>query len=267
MPLFGRAVIAMRACVVLVLLTLLFATATATATATAAADPDLARILLPIAIEDVNGAYGSVWTTELWYRNESDTPTQVWPPDHPHVAATSKLTLPLPISRPVLAERPGIFIYVRRIVADDVRFSVVLRDLSRGHEDWGTEIPVVRENDFRGGRVVLINVPTDSRFRHSLRIYEAGLQGAARVRIEIFPESPLRAPSIASLDVDLTVRGQPTFDPGYAQLLSLLDAFPIIRAADRVRVEITALTPGANLWAFVALTNNTTQHVALVTPQ
>jgi hypothetical protein len=34
-----------------------------------------------------------------------------------------------------------------------------------------------------------------------------------------------------------------------------------------VRVEVTPLTAGSRYWAFVSATNNTTNHVTLITPQ
>jgi len=41
--------------------------------------PEFERILLPIAIVDTPGAYGSLWRTELWCRNDGDEPARVVP--------------------------------------------------------------------------------------------------------------------------------------------------------------------------------------------
>jgi len=44
--------------------------------------------------------------------------------------------------------------------------------------------------------------------------------------------------------------------------------FRVLLAKDAaVRVEVTPMTPGSRYWAFVSATNNTTNHVTLVTPQ
>ena len=51
------------------------------------------------------------------------------------------------------------------------------------------------------------------------------------------------------------------FDPAYAQLAELPDT------DNFTRIELVPLTPGVKFWAFLTMTNNTTQEITLVTPQ
>lgn len=37
------------------------------------------RILLPITVAPTSGAFGSIWTTDIWYRSDADSQVQVFP--------------------------------------------------------------------------------------------------------------------------------------------------------------------------------------------
>src|SRR5205085_11426720 len=37
------------------------------------------RVLVPVTVSLVPGAYGTVWSTELWYRNNPDHPVGMFP--------------------------------------------------------------------------------------------------------------------------------------------------------------------------------------------
>jgi hypothetical protein len=55
--------------------------------------------------------------------------------------------------------------------------------------------------------------------------------------------------------------------PSFAMIPDLERAFPEIAQLDRARLEIAEPGTPFRFWAFVSITNNTTQHVTLVTPQ
>ena len=59
---------------------------------------------------------------------------------------------------------------VSRRPGDSAATSTRRPEPSRNAFSAGTEIPIVRENDFKN-RIVFLNVPSDSRFRVALRIY------------------------------------------------------------------------------------------------
>ncbi len=211
------------------------------------------RVLVPISVSLVNGAYGTLWSTELWYRNNSAFPVAVLPvtvsDDVPTIARTERLAIPV---RP--AEAPGEFLYVTRGYLDQVQFDLRLYNRADPFGEWGTKLPVVRETDF-SEHMELINVGIGPELRVALRIY--GLSDdAASATVKLYSNNE---ELLASADVPLLGT------PRYAGVLSLTDAFPAIRAYDRVRIRVES-RDGAKLWAFVAITSNSTQHVAVVTP-
>jgi len=233
-------------------------------TAAIAADTSYERILIPITSADTAGAHGALWTTELWVRNDSDQPVSVFPLTFSDATTPEHVTLPLAVARPSPDLPPGQFIYVTRTLADSVRFNVRVFDANRVPAVWGTEIPVIREKGFLRDRVVLFNVPTSSDLRISLRVYGA-TDGDANVRLRIFDmrgsEPLLDAP------LHLASRAPVQYNPAYAQVLSLSDTFPQIRASAQVRVEITSEQSGVDLWAFVTVVSNTTNAITTITPQ
>ena len=122
------------------------------------------KILIPIsAPAPVRGAFGSLWVTDTWLRNGAlssagfladpgCTFLPECPPGQPVTIApetSHRLSLGLPIE----AGFPGVFVYVERQAADQVAFALRFRDISRQSQTWGTEIPVVREGEFRSDRV------------------------------------------------------------------------------------------------------------------
>ncbi|HYC92422.1 MAG TPA: hypothetical protein VEO54_24650 [Thermoanaerobaculia bacterium] len=223
-----------------------------------AQDPALfERVLVPVSVTFVPGAYGSLWSTELYYRNNSDRPVAVFPlrvsDSVPSIRRTERLLIfALP------AHAPGQFLYFDRDGGDEVQFDLRLFNRSDPRAAWGTKLPVVRDAEF-APEVSLINVPTGSDFRSALRIYALPealpIDDLVRVRIYTHDERLLA-------DTVLRLQGLPK----YAQILSLADVFPEIRDVERVRVHVEANAGEAKLWAFVSVTANATQQVSLVTP-
>jgi hypothetical protein len=113
-------------------------------------------------------------------------------------------------------------------------------------------VPSVPETQFRRG-VVLTGVPNDARYRVLLRVY--GYPGsypvAVRLRDDATGEFLTRQ--------DLTLSGS---DMSYLQLPITADP-----TSKSVRVEVTATQPSdPPIWAFITLTNNTTENVTIITP-
>jgi hypothetical protein len=217
----------------------------------------LERVLVPISVGSVPGAYGTVWSTELWYRNNSTENVTVWPLAIADWYPGIGLTVPLPIGN-FPADAPGQIIFVGKNGGDKVQFDLRIFNRANPEDSWGTKIPVVREHEFRT-TVSIINVPTAPDFRSALRIYalptDEDPTEVVRVRIYSIYEDLL-------VDTELTLRGWPR----YAGILSLTDTFPEIRQADRVWIAVEAVNPAAKIWAFVSVTSNHTQNVAIVTP-
>lgn len=239
--------------------------ATFTTVAAAQTTHEFARVLLPVATETVAGAHGSLWSSELWFHSNSDEGAVVLPLSLSDVGPLKHITLRLPIFKARAGQPPGQLLLVSRNALPDVEFNLRVRDLSRQAETWGTEIPVVPEDEFRTRPIALLPVPLGSGFRTMVRIY--GLEqtgGAVRVKVstvEDDPSEPLRV--VFDVSIQLAPTGS-QFTPPYAELpLHLL--LPASNATARVDVE--PLTQGLAYWAFASVTHNETQHVTVVSPQ
>lgn len=236
-----------------------------------AQNPPYERVMIPLAIAgEVPGAFGSRFTTELYVRNDADSFVQV--SQTPigcgmSVCGTGiapgtslKLILSVPNGR-------GSFLYIDNRGTGKLTFNSRVQDVSRQALTWGTELPIVRDSDWFVGRAAqIINVPTDARFRQTLRVFE-DIGGPTRVvRIRIFPmnsEVPLVDTTRSTILDTPNPGGLPAF-PAYVQINHLVDEFPQLATVSRVRVELSA--PFA-IWGFVSVTNNETQHITTITPQ
>jgi hypothetical protein len=213
----------------------------------------LERVLVPISVGSVPGAYGTVWSTELGTeqldRERHDLASQLRMVSGDQTNRTSA-------NRQLSGKRQA-----RSSSLEGTRrqnqFDSDLQ-LCKPEGSWGTKIPVVREHEFRS-TANIINVPTAPDFRSALRIYalpaDEDPPEVVRVRIYSHYEDLL-------VDTELTLREWPP----YAGILSLTDTFPEIRQEDRVRIEVDAVNPAAKIWAFVSVTSNHTQNVSIVTP-
>jgi hypothetical protein len=243
--------------------------------------PFLTKVLLPLAPRGVfPGALGSMWTTILSVTNTSDRPVVIapWLGLCPITCDETPPTAPGSTFSPILTikseDTEGYFMHVEREFAHDVAFSLRAQDLSRQSLTWGTEIPVVREADFRTTRISLINVPLDDRFRQTLRIYDIGLAEPGSVEVRYFAIDPSQvSPNVAdrlvlAQTVPFRYVNQPefAFHPGYIQIDGLR-AHPELDGVEFLRIDIVSVTEGLEFWAFVSVTNNETQHITVVTPQ
>ena len=179
------------------------------------------------------GAFGSQWTTE----NALES-------------AGPKTTLP------ITGSPAGVVVPVLRTLPAYANSRI--RDVSRGTESAGTEIPVVREDAF-GQRLRLLNIPTGKNLRAQLRIWTSGepvekvsltidqlptlIGGFANILIPVQPG----AGGLRYGTVDLT----PYLDPGH----------------DRLDISAGIPGPAALLWGMVTVTNNDTQQVTVISPQ
>ena len=227
------------------------------------------RLLLPVFVPPLQGAFGSEFRTTF------------------HASAKHAATIPLfglkPSCRPVMcvpdAEddaavfvgangapdlvangTPGRFVYVPKENLRSLAANLRAADTSRAAHNFGTELPIVREGDFAEDVIVLNGVPTDPRFRNTLRVYAAS-GTAVFIEIESVP---------GSIRLDLRKNDpEDPFEPAYG----VFTAFPV--GLGQVRVTITGQTafgPSppiylAPIWGFISVTNNDTQMITTITPQ
>jgi hypothetical protein len=238
-----------------------------------AAAQQFEKILLPIMTHGVAGAYGSFWKSDLMAMNHGTRPFLVVPslgicgilcPDDRAKPGVSYTPVTIQSWEPF----PPVFLFVESGHVDELTVNLRIEDESRQALTWGTEIPVVRERDLFTGRLDLINVPLDARFRQALRVYDFDNREGRQVRLQIYGSDP----SVALVDTILSLTSPPgtlnaTVLPGYAQVSPLADAFPQLAGQSRVRLQLTPVTEGLRFWAFVSVTNDETQHVTTITPQ
>ncbi|HKS21831.1 MAG TPA: hypothetical protein VJZ76_03450 [Thermoanaerobaculia bacterium] len=233
---------------------------------------ELTKVLVPIALpQEVPGAFGSLWATRLRVRNNGTQPITVAP--NPGATCGSTVCPSFQVAgqttvSPLVAiayPYPGAFLYVTP--GANASFNTRIQDLSRQSLTWGTEIPVVREADVFTDTLTLINIPTDDRFRSALRIYDFDGASKNSVRVRVFADDETTPVADTELVLATPSGINDSNIPGFAQIGSIVDAYPALRSATTTRVEITPVAAGTRIWAFVSVTNNETQHVTTITPQ
>jgi hypothetical protein len=230
------------------------------------------RILLPV-IYNGPGQHGSVWATEITARNTSEwsAPVESWratqtiPSSVPVTLATQTIPSSVPVTLDFPSAAGGVFLIVPREAEARLHLNLLVRDLSRQASDWGTQIPVVREGEFRTEGIELLNIPIDPRYRLTLRVYgvfstvvgvgaysmsDGRLHGNAALTLE----GPCSAPNCAS------------DQPAFASTGSLAALFPALPAEGRVGLRIQA-AGHSPVWALLTVTNNETQHVTVISPE
>jgi hypothetical protein len=229
------------------------------------------QILVPFDTMTQETASGH-WRAELWVRNSGTMPVNIWAAecvqfDQP-VACSRRLDVPA--GRTMLADgfepdgsSPGVLLYVNRERSGDVIFNLRVRDLSRGTDDIGTEIPVVRESDLRHGSAEMINVPLLLYGRTHLRLYTPDANAAFTVRVYAEPDGAL----LAERQFAASLPGGGIEPP---ELPMVIDASSVFRGwvADRVRVTVERVQPGgAPFWPLLTITNARNNHITTITPQ
>jgi hypothetical protein len=268
------------------MMTRLFPLLLLTALNVSAADPIYERVLIPLQIKDVPGAFGTLWSTELVVRNEGEVPALIfdqvcWYECHCGTSHCIFYRATAPHERAKFVGGagdldfvfPGTFVHVEKTRAADVFFSLRLYEESRRATEFGVEVPVVRERDFLTSRTWLVNVPTVTTSRVHLRVY--GLEspsGEGVVRIRIYSGDALDARYDQLLPLRPSHLSRRIPAPGdhneVVPGIGVLYLSPEITGdATTVRLSIEPVTPELRFWAMASITSNTTQNVTLVTPQ
>ena len=197
------------------------------------------RLLLPIAA-GTQGILNTSWQTDVLAHNETASPIVIAGTTVPPLA-TQKLTLS-PAST-------GMFLQIPRNVFEGVTITTHVHDTTHDAESLGVDVPSVPETQFRR-TVLLTGVPNDARYRVLLRAY--GYPGVYAFVVYVRDDSTgeLLSTQLSQIVVssDLQYLQMPISAPQTSHVL---------------RVEVTG---GAPIWAFLTLTNNTTESVTTITP-
>jgi len=254
-------------------------TATAPHAFTYATTPESAYtpFLLPIYLEtDVHGSNGSIWETDFWMRNDSAKESAVlapWacPADSacPAIFPLTKTLIPgesIHNLTPFSSGSISRLVYVSRNAAAAVSTDLRVTDVSKNGLDAGTEVPVVREGSLLTDRATLHNVPTSPFSRVLLRIYDLS-QLPSDFSVLIYPEAA--GPTTPLIHDMLTLRTkQPETGEFRAQPnLAELDLSQYAPRTGSMRVVVMPISAGTHYWPMISVTNNSTQHVTLVTAQ
>lgn len=235
------------------------------------------RVLVPVYLPNaIPGAYGSLWESNLWVRNEGTQRVRIrtacnitCPPDSGvDLEPGQSLKNPQLVQEGPRVPNPGGFVLALPVGAR-IRVKMHTRDLTRQSQTWGTEIPTVPQDDFLSGTNSLLPVPTDDRFRVMLRMYTRDENSVARFRVRLYAlDDVTRFPHSEPLLAETEVTGSAAsvVDPGYAEIAAIVQAFPVLKARELLRVEIQPVDPTTRYYAFITVTNNETQHITTVTP-
>ena len=232
------------------------------------------RVLFPISAPEVPGAYGSTWVTEHFVRNDGITPVQVMRDDCGNLACLTTVPPRTTFKAAPASTKDRLWFSIEKDKSSQMFFSTVVRDVGKSIEPWGTEIPSVRESEFRSGRVQLLNVPGDPTFRKTLRIYlipvpDPTQEAQVTLAVRIFDlDAELNGTPRLLSERNYTVRNTPLQQKlDYLPIFDLDTDFPTIRTVTRLRVEVERVSGlQAAVWALLSVTNNQTQHVTIFTP-
>jgi hypothetical protein len=152
---------------------------------------------------------------------------------------------------------PARFLWAKKDGGAELSMNLRVHDVTRDALNYGTEIPIVNEGEWKIDSVTLIGVPTDPRFRNTLRIYgifpfTASVKVGDREPVHVQLTS---APSVQ--DVPYAIFTDFPSEPGPVRIT--IEAVPIL-SPTIAHLE----TP---IWAMVTVTNNETQTISTITPQ
>lgn len=223
-------------------------------------------ILFPIFMPPVRGRFGSEFVTVARVAAK-ESPVTLWGYDtsctliDPPISPADPFTVGQSTTLiPNCNVGAGRLFWVERGRSGDLVASLRVADISQDALDHGTEIPVVRANEFSHTRIMLLGIPIDARFRNTLRIYALtnnigyvnATIGTELVQIPLQPATDLYTPAYGSF-TDFPLPGE---------LPAGQNTIDVIVDVPRLGVYL----PPMPIWAFVSVTNNETNRITTITP-
>ena len=230
--------------------------------------PDYERVLLPTFTPPVHGAFGSEFHTDLrisnrgtgkvsFYGLQARCPFQVCdeiPADVPfHVEGGEEIEPDDVVYR----GNPAKFIWMKKDPGAAMTMSLRVHDVTRADLNFGTEIPIVKDDEWVNNRIVFVGVPSDPRFRNTLRIYG---QFPFTALVKVGNREAVRVPMSLTntmFEVPYGVFSDFPSDTGPVRVT--------IDAVDDLLQPIAAMD--VPMWAMITVTNNETQAISTITPQ
>lgn len=256
------------------------------------------RFLVPAG--PASGAFGAVWRTELWLRNDSDRPVDVFPVNEKHCpvsAGCTRLIRAVPslgaretafgffagnnVALAVVSDMSvtGSFFYVERGRAGDLSMQFHVFDVSRSPAEV-TRLPIVPEGEFFNTTRSILGARLAVGSRVALRIFQLDPSMPDEVTVRVFEDEPdggllaarrfrfVPGTTRCSTFFFFGCDGEFVHHPGYLVIGDLLQEFPeiagTIGAPFGVRIEVEP-APGLRYWPMVTVTENATNHVTVHT--
>lgn len=228
------------------------------------------QLVLPVAPSLVFCAYESRYETRLVAYNddaaslsrvcESDRCHELQPKSGREITNAETAGSPLPV-----------FLYVPKETAEKMRMSLVVEASNRDHlEARGfTELPIIRASEFTEGRLQLVGLRMDPGFRQTVRMFglDGQMSGYVNMRVfklnsnELLFEWPFYVGPISNEMTSDGKQMRPAFGME-CDISAYLHSY-----GQKVRIDLESMTPGLKYWAFISVTNNTTQHFYTVLPR
>jgi hypothetical protein len=246
---------------------------------------EIETVLFPLAFNStrhaVPGAFGTVWSGEVWMDNRNSSIVLFLPPCDVPIVCPEELIRAgrTEMLRPFQYPERGLVLHIQIQHAARLTFSNRIFEHTLRAQPRGVDIPVIREGEFFDSVKTFPAVPAGDDLRIGVRVYDPWLAlrryipvpfpPLEAVRIEIFDEvQSLRGSAI--LDPELQNASGDRFDvlrPGFASNYDLAESFPVVRELSRVHVRLTPVPEGAQYWGMVSVTDNETQTVSIITAQ
>src|SRR6266849_2264446 len=154
----------------------------------ASQSPTMVRVLAPTVARSTPGAFGSVWITEFAVLNGNAMAAAMEYARACPSQCSDQVQIDPGAYRDIndvlnsASGAPGVLVYVPSTSARLMEFSLRVRNLAVQALTFGAEVPVVREENAFTRAFSILNVPIDTRFRHTLRVYDfIGVTGFAKV--------------------------------------------------------------------------------------
>jgi hypothetical protein len=228
------------------------------------------RVLFPLTFAGP-GAHGSAWRSENIVRNDAvvdaSTVPLIW--DGFSVPEAQFLTAIPAGERAGMPEQEqdgGSYLYVPRGLEKWLTYSSHIVDRSRSDSDRGSELPVVRAED-TSAEIRLPDIPLRPLYRAHLRVYDFDTGAPRNIRIVVTKEDGTNVFIDRRIFSTFECVTEPCFAPAPPYAIVELSAIPELANAGDVDISVRSETNDARLWAFVSVSNNTTQHVTMYTPQ
>ena len=243
------------------------------------------KVLLPVMFFG-QGAHGSLWATQISVYNAGETtvvspnPQFAGSPLCPAVCGCGPVAQIPPRQTAevcgLFADPAGLILYMPKSAAQDLNYHARALDVSRSTANAGTEIPAVREREFRTDTIHLQDLPLDEHFRLGLRVYNPDQHDGAQVKMEVLDTRGSGAFGERIITLSYPIRTIiPDPYPNRPAYANLGDLDTIVReilgtsagSVGRFHLRITPITPEIRIWAFATITNNETQLITTVSPQ